>query len=263
MSAFADQPDHFWQWLCARERGSTIGWRHCGDPFCFVPRSIYGDYIASLIAPLLSNRSCPGRLRVVHGECTSVRPFASGVTVMLADGSSHRGDFAVLATGHETSLAAERYHADPWMMPADAGVTPDARVLILGTGLTMIDYVLSLIGAGHKGSIKAISRRGLLPHGHQNVQPLAIPRAIVPFGESPSNILRWLRKLIKTQAAQGGDWRSTIDGFRPFTQELWQRLSVPARRSFLEHARTWWRCIGTGWLQRLKHGLPKRSSLVV
>ena len=240
MSAFPDQPDHFLQWLRARERGSATGWRDCGDPFCFVPRRLYGDYLASLIGPLLSDGSCSGPLRIVHGECVSLRPFASGVTVTLADGSFHRGDFAVLATGHETSVATESYYADPWKTPADAGITSHARVLILGTGLTMIDYVLSLILAGHKGPIMAMSRRGLLPRGHRLVQALAISRTDVPFGESPSKILRWLRKLVETQAAQGGDWRSAIDGLRPFTQELWRRLSVPARRSFLEHARAWW-----------------------
>ena len=40
MSAFPDQPDHFWRWLNAYEPGSAGGWRHCGDPFCFVPRRI-------------------------------------------------------------------------------------------------------------------------------------------------------------------------------------------------------------------------------
>ena len=240
MSAFPDQPDHFWRWLSARERGSAAGWRHCGDPFCFVPRRLYGDYIASLIDPLLSCGGRPGRLRIVKGECVSIRPCANGVAVVLADGSHHRSSIAVLATGHESPAAKERYYADPWTTPLDAGVAPDARVLILGTGLTMVDYVLALIHAGHRGPIKAISRRGLLPHGHRDVQPLAISATDVPFGQSPSNVLRWLRKLIQTQTAQGSDWRSAIDGLRPFTQDLWQRLSIPARRSFLEHARAWW-----------------------
>jgi hypothetical protein len=41
-------------------------------------------------------------------------------------------------------------------------VDEDARILILGTGLTMVDYVLSLILAGRKGPIVALSRGGLL-----------------------------------------------------------------------------------------------------
>ena len=39
------------------------------------------------------------------------------------------------------------------------GVKSDARILIVGTGLTMVDYLLSLILGGHKGPVVAISRR--------------------------------------------------------------------------------------------------------
>jgi len=66
MSAFPDQPDHFWRWLCGR--GDHGPWEaNCSDPYCFVPRNIYGEYIASLIAPLLCNENGPGRLRIVRG----------------------------------------------------------------------------------------------------------------------------------------------------------------------------------------------------
>jgi uncharacterized NAD(P)/FAD-binding protein YdhS len=42
MSAFSDDPDHFWRWLRADgHRGE--------DRFCFVPRSVYGRYLASLV----------------------------------------------------------------------------------------------------------------------------------------------------------------------------------------------------------------------
>jgi uncharacterized NAD(P)/FAD-binding protein YdhS len=44
MSAFPDQPDHFWRWLCALENNGRP--HNCADPFCFVTRNIYGEYIA-------------------------------------------------------------------------------------------------------------------------------------------------------------------------------------------------------------------------
>jgi uncharacterized NAD(P)/FAD-binding protein YdhS len=239
MSAFPDQPDHFWRWLCTRQDGGRSTWEHCGDPFCFVPRRIYGDYIASLIAPLLSDGERSG-LSIIRGECISIDQGRFDLAITLADGSRHRGDFAVLATGHETAPCRSGCYVDPWTPPADAGVAETAKILIVGTGLTMIDYVLSLILAGHKGPIFALSRHGLLPRAHRSVQPLSIDRKDVPFGADTSRLCGWLRKVIDEHTAQGGDWRGVIDGIRPFTQQIWQGLSISSRRKFLEHARAWW-----------------------
>ena len=41
MSALPDEPDHFWRWLTSREDVPPL----CPDPYCFVPRRIYGDYM--------------------------------------------------------------------------------------------------------------------------------------------------------------------------------------------------------------------------
>jgi uncharacterized NAD(P)/FAD-binding protein YdhS len=240
MSAFPDDPDHFWRWLWEREGhdGSVAGQR-CDDPFCFVPRRIYGDYIAGLLSPLLAES--PKRLRIIRGECDSIDEAPSGIAVSLTDGSGCRGDIAVLATGHEVPSNDDAgCYLDPWVAPADAGVTLDTRILVLGTGLTMIDYVLSLILAGHVGLIVAMSRRGLLPNAHRSVQPVTIKAAQIPFGAGITTLIRWLRTLIDRHVAAGGDWRSVVDGLRPFTQKIWQELPMTARRSFLEHARPWW-----------------------
>ena len=238
MTAFPDQPDHFWRWLGARKECGSA-WQTGGGPFCFAPRKIYGEYLSSLIAPL-SSGGRSGPLRIIRGECVSIAQFPSGVTITLADGSLHQGDFAILATGHEASVCHTGGYLDPWTGPADAGVEPDARVLLLGTGLTMIDYVLSLSRAGHQGPVLAMSRRGLLPRGHRNVQPMRIDPADVPFGKGMPDLLRWLRTRIEQHARQGGDWRCVLDGIRPFVQQIWQHLPMPARKSFLEHARAWW-----------------------
>src|ERR1700758_1849295 len=52
MSAFPDDADHFWRWLKANgHRGE--------DRFCFVPRAVYGRYLASLIEDRLADADAP------------------------------------------------------------------------------------------------------------------------------------------------------------------------------------------------------------
>ena len=64
----------------------------------------------------------------------------------------------------------ERFVNNPWNEEAKAAVREAAAsggdVLLVGTGLTMIDAVLSLDAAGHQGRIVALSRRGQIPKAH-------------------------------------------------------------------------------------------------
>jgi uncharacterized NAD(P)/FAD-binding protein YdhS len=236
MSALPDQPDHFWNWLNSREGIPPP----CPDPFCFVPRRIYGDYIASLL--ITSKGRSLHRLTIIQGNCIDVSENPNGVVVRLDDERRYAGDIAVLATGHDTRSGPPNSarHADPWMPPSAADIDPDATILILGTGLTMVDYVQSLIHHGHHGRMIAMSRRGLLAKAHRRVAPMPIQEAEIPFGADISSLLRWLRGRVDAHAARDGDWRSVIDGLRPHTQRLWRELPPASKRRFLEHARAWW-----------------------
>jgi uncharacterized NAD(P)/FAD-binding protein YdhS len=234
MSALPDNPEHFWRWLSDRAEGPQ-----CPDPYCFVPRRTYGDYLASLLGSLTSSEREPPRLSIVHGQCVDLNENASGVTVLLADGSRHVGDVAVLATGNESPVAKLPCDADPWAPPSSS-IEKDATVLILGTGLTMIDYVLSLLRNGHRGQIVAMSRRGLLAQAHRRTDPMRIEEKEVPFSAGATKLFGWLRGRIDAHMAAGGDWRSVIDAIRPYTQRLWQELPLSSKRRFLEHARAWW-----------------------
>jgi uncharacterized NAD(P)/FAD-binding protein YdhS len=242
MSALPQEPDHFWRWLCARYAGpeGANAPPPVEDSFYFAPRQVYGDYIASLIEPLLGAHGRSSGLHIVQGECVRVGETANGAVVHLADGTCHRGDFAVLATGHELPPIGKDCYADPWTNPWHSGIAPNDRILILGTGLTMIDYVLSLLLAGFRGQIIAMSRRGLLPTAHSHVDPLPIRLEDVPIGANASVLLRWFRDLVAAHTEWGGDWRSVVDGIRPFTQQIWWGLPLASKRGFLEHARAWW-----------------------
>jgi uncharacterized NAD(P)/FAD-binding protein YdhS len=234
MSALPEDPDHFWRWLSAQDTC------RCVDRYCFVPRRAYGDYIAGLIKPLVSRGDEAGGLRILNGECVSIRESTDGVVAELASGAELTGDVAILATGHDAPRIPAACYADPWAPPSTAAIEKGGTVLILGTGLTMADYVLSLLRDGHRGPIVAMSRRGLLPKAHRRVPPARIDESEVPFGASASQLLRWLRQVIDGHRARGGNWRSVVDGLRPFTQRLWRELPIDSRRRFLEHARAWW-----------------------
>jgi uncharacterized NAD(P)/FAD-binding protein YdhS len=233
MSALPDEPDHFWRWLTSREGVPPP----CPDPYCFVPRRIYGDYIANLL--MTSKGRSSHRLSIIQGTCVDVSEGPSEVTVRLDDGRCYIGDIAVLATGHDVRSYSQGY-ADPWVLPSASGIDPDATILILGTGLTMVDYVQSVIQDGHRGPIVAMSRRGLLTKPHRRVDPIRIEETDVPFGASISQLLRWFRGRVDAHVVEGGDWRSVIDGLRPYTQRLWRELPPASKRRFLEHARAWW-----------------------
>lgn len=240
MSALPDDPGHFLCWLDARD-GCACGRtpRPRTDPFSFVSRSVYGDYIASLIDPVLSEGEQP-RLSIVKGTCVRIGQSDDGVVVVLGDGRRIAGDIGVLATGHETASMPEAFYADPCGRPCDAGVPSPGAVLILGTGLSMVDYVLTLLVGGHKGPIIAMSRRGLLPRPHRRVEPLGIDPGDLPPAIGLAALLRRVRQLAGAEAARGGDWRSVIDGLRPYSHRIWQGLSPASKRQFLEHARAWW-----------------------
>jgi uncharacterized NAD(P)/FAD-binding protein YdhS len=234
MSALPEDPDHFWRWLSDHDAC------RCADRYCFVPRGVYGDYIAGLIKPLVARGDDSDGLRILNSECVSIRENADGVVAELAGGAELAGDIVILATGHDARKIPAACYADPWAPPSAAGIRKDGLVLILGSGLTMVDYVLSLLRDGHTGPIVAMSRRGLMPKAHRRVPPLSIDELQVPFGASASQLLRWLRHLVDSHSAQGGNWRSVVDGLRPFTQRLWRELPLHSRRRFLEHARAWW-----------------------
>src|SRR5580658_4883482 len=78
MSAFPDDPDHFWRWLrAAGHRGE--------DRFCFVPRLVYGRYLGSLIEDRLAESDAP-RARWLRETVTSLSArdgFSGGQTAVF------------------------------------------------------------------------------------------------------------------------------------------------------------------------------------
>jgi uncharacterized NAD(P)/FAD-binding protein YdhS len=235
MSAFADDPDHFWRWLASR---GDVGDIAVGDRFRFFPRGLYGIYLESLLLPHLHGLS--SALSVSRDEARAVHIVGSGVEVALRGGGVIEADVAILACGHESVVDEGPLTISPWTEPVGDGAPINSTILILGTGLTMVDTANALCERGHKGPIVALSRRGLLPQPHRQVEALRIDPADAPFGRDIATLCLWLRRRARQCEAEGGDWRSVIDGLRPHTQSLWRGMPATMRKRFLEHARPWW-----------------------
>jgi len=231
MSAFADRPDHLYDWL--RRRGGEDR----PTPFSFISRATYGDYLADLAHEALR----AGRARHVCTTCLDVDEHADGVRLGLSTGETLDADFAILATGHDAKLTLAGVPAEqPWNERTLADLSVDAPILIVGSGLTMVDMALSLDRRGRRGPITAVSRRGLLPSAHRPTSPRSVALGEVPLGAELSAQLAWLRRLAARFAAEGADWRAAVDALRPHTQRLWREMSVERRRRFLRHARVYW-----------------------
>ena len=234
MSAHADDPGDFARWVLERGLADPHG-----GPF-YAPRSLYARYLKELLDDLEQRERETGRLRLIREESLSISPTPSGVEVSLANGTSVVGHIAVLATGHDEQPGAFQGRAIRMGSDADTALDPEAAVLVLGTGLSMVDAFLSLEQRGHRGQIIAVSRRGLLPSPHRKGNPIKLDVADIPLGTELSYFVGWFRNLIRETQKAGGDWRDVVDGLRPFNQKIWQNWPSSARRRFVEHTKAWW-----------------------
>ena len=248
MSAFHDRPDDFFQWLQHDPDPGSVP----VTPGAFVSRSVFGDYIRHhLNAEFRRASGRGGRLVLSRGEVLDLRTSRGGIVLDLDRQRQLEADIAVLAIGNfppEPPPIADPsfydtpgYRPDPWAPEALSDLDPQAPVLLIGTGLTMVDTTISLLDRGHTGPIHALSRRGLLPRRHGTGAATAAVALIErPLPTTAAGLTRLLREEVAAVAEPGRDWRAVIDGLRPATQDIWQAMPFKERARFIRHLRPWW-----------------------
>jgi uncharacterized NAD(P)/FAD-binding protein YdhS len=239
MSVFPDEPNDFVEWL--EREGRAVA----ADDFA--SRGDYGRYLRDRLAVLLRSREDRANVDFIKAKARAcVDCSRTGVVFHLENDAELSAQNVVLCLGVGNAplpvapqnldpRARSRIVTNPWRLGWLSKVGKSDIICILGSGLTMVDQVLALRAHGHRGRIHLLSRRGLLPHGH------AVHRAPIAHGlsEQTREISAILATLRHT-AEKEDDWRGLMDGLRPVTQKLWQRLSVQQRSRFLRHALPWW-----------------------
>lgn len=225
MSADPRNSGDFLDWL---ERGGRDA--AAGD---FLPRPVYGDYLQDTWDATAA--AAGDRVRVLHDSAVRVRPRRHGVEIGFASGNLVEAEHVVVAVGNPASQgplprSTSGYVPNPWRLGALDGV--EGEVLLIGTGLTAVDVLLSLRRRGHTAPVTAVSRHGLVPRAHL---PRPSPARRPELGaESLPGLLREVRE------AAAGDWRPVVDGMRGDLDALWRGLGTVGRRCFIDHVARYW-----------------------
>lgn len=245
MSLLPDDDEHFARWIA--ETGADLADRGIvgRDGALYPQRAVFGRYVASHIEPLLRD----GRVVAIKSAATDISRHGGGTwRVTARSGEVVIARYVIIATTHPAPDVPEplkglqgdsRLVADALAPGALAAIPRDARVVIVGTGLTMADVVASIDRLGHRGPITALSRRGLRSRGHA-------PVAVEPFGDfqTPpalaSDLVAQIRTTIAEARAAGLTWHAVIDAVRAHAQTFWPKLSLDAKRRIVRHLRVYW-----------------------
>lgn len=258
MGAFADKPEGFWEWLQTPDGKAHTERLLPGinlDAEAFVPRMLYADYLRHIVQQSLEDAKHKGIIVNIHPTQVTEAALHNPVSQQIILGGDMLVDALVLATGNlpphrsrfQTGLKADerRYVDNVWDVPAFPvqDLSADSEIVIIGSGLTMVDSVLTLRSQGYKGIITAISRNGLLPAVHSEEIPYPAWEWVLAPHSAPRTalgLLIRLRQEVKRAEKQGYHWRDVVNSIRPVTQQLWQQLDTHEKRRFLSRLSTFW-----------------------
>ncbi len=236
----ADAPTGFADALALGE-GGRLG---------FLPRLAYGDYLQDQLHQATAQAQNFAR---IEEEVIAVDRVPGGFRVLLGNGEDFLSDRVVLCVGAlppqrlagvGPRLAVDRrYIGWPWQDGAIDAIAPNARLLIVGTGLTMADVVVTLRQRDHRGPITVLSRHGLMPLPHLEAPgaPLELPPSVQQ--SLRDHDLRGLVRTLRQLSAVVDDWRRLIDALRPHLQPFWRGLEQADRARFLRHLRSHWEAL--------------------
>jgi uncharacterized NAD(P)/FAD-binding protein YdhS len=251
MSAFPDWPDHFLQWLRTRSEYDAV--RDVELRERFIPRMIYGDYLRGLMQQNLQSpaESAPVQTAFLESEAVDVEPGGDGAKIHLSDGARVDADRVVLAMGNERpaefpGCTELRDHpawiGNPWQAWENRLPGSDGTVILLGTGLTTVDAIITLRAVGWQGLVHAVSRNGWLPKSqfrgveYPDFPPKGVSLATLGLAELVALVERHCARLREL----GANPAIVVDKLRPQTQRIWQSLRLEERREFVRrHAARW------------------------
>ncbi len=243
MSAFPDLPDHFFQWLRTRSEFDSVPDQELRERF--IPRMVYGDYLKSLMHHHLQGAGEEAHVTAefIEGAAILIETRPNGGIIHLTDGGRVEADRIVLASGNEAPAGLPgsedlgdhpAWVGNPWLPWYEKLPGDDGTIILLGTGLTTVDAVITLRALGWLGRIHAVSRHGWFPESHfRGIEYADFPPPDVDLAELG---LEKLRTLMQAHCAKlrelGANPAIVVDKMRPHTQRIWRNFNTEERLEF-------------------------------
>jgi uncharacterized NAD(P)/FAD-binding protein YdhS len=240
MSIFPDVPNHFVNWL--------VQFYPEFNAKDFIPRKIYGDYVLHTFEDY-KNRNPLVSIRQIAEEVKCIDRSNDVFTIKTHQ--NYQAKKIVLAFGnflpaHPSSISKEfisskSYFQNAFNVQLTAQVQLHNNITIIGSGLTMIDVIVSLSHFNYKGTINVISPHAYIPQAHQEN---SLP-SVTPFIDSSKKytlleLVSLVNSQIKKAVKQGFNPHSVIDLMRPHLQRLWLTFTLEDKKQFLRHLRHKW-----------------------
>ena len=240
MSAFNDKPDDFVDFLMADDDSAReeIG-------ISYAQRRHYGDYLRERLQQARNDAAATFEVR--HDRVTAIEPRAGAWQLTLHSGALLQARGLVLAVGNNAKPLPARGAAslpaglvlEAWDFDNIKRIPIEAEVCIAGSGLSMVDTVLSLVANRHRGRLHVLSRHALLPlphtaHSVANLETEFLQRL------SLRARMRFLRRAVEKAEAEGLPWQAVMEAVRPSVQALWSTLCLRDQKRFLRHVVRYW-----------------------
>jgi uncharacterized NAD(P)/FAD-binding protein YdhS len=218
----------------------------------YLPRQFYGEYLQEFLRSAEGAAPHHVQLECVQGQVMALRPRGTGHTLVMTDQRQIPAEQVVLACGNQPTpvrpyatdvVHSAAYLADPYRIPGARST--DCTLLLIGTGLTMVDIAVAAAAEHPALKLIALSRHGCMPAE----QPSQAASAVLNASSGQHGILACrsvrelsiaVRELADAVQARGGDWREAISCMRDCAPSVWGNLEERERRRFLRHLRVYW-----------------------
>jgi uncharacterized NAD(P)/FAD-binding protein YdhS len=232
----------FYHWLQSKEHKHVL-------PGDFVSRALFGTYLKEVFHESL-DRAKHVKVKVITDEVIDIIKEEDMLHVLTANGHTYKVTKAVVANGilppadpFEVTLDIKLtglYQSNPWNFRYLDQLRNNDHVVLIGTGLTMLDHAAGLLKHNKNIHVTAFSRRGLLPLAHNPYKAYDFPDYEIIPSEDIGELFLSIKKYYQAHKSNGLHWHDLIDRVRTQVPQFWKALNATSKKRFIRHLKPYW-----------------------